>query len=194
VVQLNLALDCYGSETTWELQDESATAIYAGSGYPDDQPGPVTSDPWCLNEGCYTYYIMDSYGDGMVGGFWCGQDGSVSVVFNGDTLGQITEAQAGFGSQTSFQFCIGNVGIDWSVNKDIEMYPNPFTNSIQINLNQLEGKELVLSDITGKVFLRKDIVGDKFQLDLGNDLGAGTYFIQVKMNDGSLKTRKVTKI
>jgi hypothetical protein len=193
-VQLNLALDCYGSETTWELQDESATAIYAGSGYPDDQPGPVTSDPWCLNEGCYTYYIMDSYGDGMVGGFWCGQDGSVSVVFNGDTLGQITEAQAGFGSQTSFQFCIGNVGIDWSVNKDIEMYPNPFTNSIQINLNQLEGKELVLSDITGKVFLRKDIVGDKFQLDLGNDLGAGTYFIQVKMNDGSLKTRKVTKI
>lgn len=193
-VQLNLALDCYGSETTWELQDASSIAVYAGAGYPDDQPGPVVTDPWCLNEGCYTYYIMDSYGDGMVGGFWCGQDGSVSIVFNGDTLGQITEAQAGFGSQTSFQFCIGNVGIDWSVNKDIEVYPNPFTNSIQINLNQLEAKELLLSDIAGKVFFRKAVVGDKFQLDLGNDLGSGTYFIQVKMNDGSLKIKKVNKI
>jgi hypothetical protein len=59
-VQMNLALDCYGSETTWELQDATSTAIYSGSGYSDDQPGPVDSDPWCLNDGCYTYFIMDS--------------------------------------------------------------------------------------------------------------------------------------
>lgn len=192
-VQLNLALDCYGSETTWELQDEASMAIYAGSGYPDDQPGPVATDPWCLNDGCYNYYIMDSYGDGVLGGFWCGQDGSVSIVFNGDTLGQITEAQADFGDQTSIQFCIGNVGLEWSVIKDLEVYPNPFTNSIQINLNQLEATEVILTDIAGKEFLRKAVTGNNIQLEV-NELSTGSYLIQVKMKDGSIKTKKVNKI
>jgi hypothetical protein len=193
-VQLNLALDCYGSETTWELQNETSMAIYAGSGYPDDQPGPVATDPWCLNDGCYNYYIMDSYGDGVLGGFWCGQDGSVSIVFNGDTLGQITEAQADFGDQTSIQFCIGNVGLEWSVIKDLEVYPNPFTNSIQINLNQLEATEIKLTDIAGKEFLRKAVSGNKIQLELENELSTGSYLIQVKMKDGNIKTKKVNKI
>lgn len=193
-VQLNLALDCYGSETTWELQDESSTSIYYGSGYPDDQPGLVAIDPWCLNDGCYTYFIMDSYGDGLLGGFWCGQDGSVSIVFSGDTLGQITEAQADFGDQTSFQFCIGNVGLEWSVIKGIEIYPNPFTNSIQINLSHDEAAEIRVTDIAGKEFLRKVVTGNKIQLELGNELSTGTYLIQIKMKDGSIKTKKVNKI
>ena len=193
-VQMNLALDCYGSETTWELQDATSTAIYSGSGYLDDQPGPVTSDPWCLNDGCYTYFIMDSYGDGLFGGFFCGQDGSVSVVYQGDTLGQITEAQANFGDQTSFQFCIGNVGVEWSVIKDIEVYPNPFTNSLQINLNQLDASELILMDIAGKVIVRKSITGNNTQLELENELGIGTYFLKVNMKDGSARTKKVNKI
>lgn len=193
-VQMNLALDCYGSETTWELQDATSTAIYSGSGYSDDQPGPVTSDPWCLNDGCYTYFIMDSYGDGLFGGFFCGQDGSVSVVYQGDTLGQITEAQANFGDQTSFQFCIGNVGVEWSVIKDIEVYPNPFTNILQINLNQLDASELILMDIAGKVIVRKSITGNNTQLELENELGIGTYFLKVNMKDGSARTKKVNKI
>jgi hypothetical protein len=193
-VQMNLALDCYGSETTWELQDATSTAIYSGSGYSDDQPGPVDSDPWCLNDGCYTYFIMDSYGDGLFGGFFCGQDGSVSVVYQGDTLGQITEAQANFGDQTSFQFCIGNVGVEWSVIKDIEVYPNPFTNSLQINLNQLDASELILMDIAGKVIVRKSITGNNTQLELENELGIGTYFLKVNMKDGSARTKKVNKI
>ena len=193
-VQMNLALDCYGSETTWELQDATSTAIYSGSGYSDDQPGPVDSDPWCLNDGCYTYFIMDSYGDGLFGGFFCGQDGSVSVVYQGDTLGLITEAQANFGDQTSFQFCIGNVGVEWSVIKDIEVYPNPFTNSLQINLNQLDASELILMDIAGKVIVRKSLTANNTQLELENELGVGTYFLQVNMKDGSVITKKVNKI
>jgi hypothetical protein len=193
-VQMNLALDCYGTETTWELQDETSTAIYSGTGYPDDQPGPVSTDPWCLNDGCYTYFIMDSYGDGLLGGFFCGQDGSVSVVFQGDTLGQITEAEANFGDQTSFQFCIGNVGVEWSVIKDIEVFPNPFSNNVEIRLNDLDANELILCDITGKVFMKQPIVSKNMQLEFGDNVSSGTYFIQVKMNDGSIRRKKISKI
>ncbi|MFM8241462.1 MAG: T9SS type A sorting domain-containing protein, partial [Crocinitomicaceae bacterium] len=103
-------------------------------------------------------------------------------------------AQADFGEQTSFQFCIGNVGLEWSVIKDIEVYPNPFTNSIQINLNQIEATDIILTDIAGKEFLRKVVTGNKIQLELGSELSTGTYLIQIKMKDGSIITKKVNKI
>ncbi|MBM3451913.1 MAG: T9SS type A sorting domain-containing protein, partial [Bacteroidetes bacterium] len=193
-VQLNLSLDCYGSETTWELQDETSTAIYSGSGYEDDEPGLVTQDPWCLNDGCYTYYIMDSYGDGMDGGFWCQEDGSVSIVFDGEVLAEILESEADFGDQTSLQFCIGVSGVEWFINKGFEVYPNPFTSFIQVNLNELAVSELVLLDIAGKEVLRKAVEGNKVQLELGDGLSSGTYLIQVKMKDGSIKTKKVNKV
>jgi lysyl endopeptidase len=193
-VQLNLALDCYGSETSWELQDNTGTAIYSASGYPDDQPGPVTMDAWCLNDGCYTYYIMDSYGDGVFGGFWCGQDGSASIVYQGDTLAALPESQANFGDQTTLQFCIGPLGLEWSSIKDIQVYPNPFTNSIQINLNQVEASELILTDITGKEFIRKSLKENTIFLEFGSELSAGAYFVKVLMKDGKSYTKKVNKI
>jgi hypothetical protein len=74
------------------------------------------------------------------------------------------------------------------------VYPNPFTNSIQINLNQLEATEIILTDIAGKEFLRKAVTGNKMQLELENELSTGSYLIQVKMKDGSIKTKKVNKI
>lgn len=178
-VQLNLALDCYGSETSWELQDASSTAIYAGSGYPDDEPGPVSIEPWCLNNGCYTYYIMDSYGDGVFGGFWCGQDGSVSIVFNGDTLGQITEAQADFGDQTSLEFCIGTSGIEFNISNHISLWPNPIEEGF-INIQTGSSDESVISvyTINGQRLMTKISSSNLVQFDT-NELSQGTYLVEV---------------
>lgn len=178
-VQLNLALDCYGSETSWELQDASSTAIYAGSGYPDDEPGPVSIEPWCLNNGCYTYYIMDSYGDGVFGGFWCGQDGSVSIVFNGDTLGQITEAQADFGDQTSLEFCIGTSGIEFNISNHISLWPNPIEEGF-INIQTGSSDESVISvyTINGQRLMTKISFSNLVQFDT-NELSQGTYLVEV---------------
>lgn len=188
-VQLNLALDCYGSETTWELQNASSTAVYAGSGYPDDQPGPVATDPWCLNDGCYTYYIMDSYGDGLLGGFWCGQDGSVSVVFNGDTLGQITEAQANFGEQTSFQFCIGPLGIEWNTNELVSLWPNPISEGIiNIQTGSEDASVVSILTINGQRLASKISSSNLVQFDT-NGLSQGTYLVEIV----SGKERKVLK-
>jgi hypothetical protein len=188
-VQLNLELDCYGSETTWELQNASSTAIYAGSGYPDDEPGPVSIEPWCLNDGCYTYYIMDSYGDGLLGGFLCSQDGSVSIVFQGDTLAALPESQADFGDQTSLQFCLGTNGLELNSNGIVSLWPNPISEGL-INIQTGSSKESVVSiyTINGQRLLSKTSSSNLVQFDT-NILSQGTYLVEVV----SENQRKVLK-
>lgn len=192
-VQLNLALDCYGSETSWELQDATLNAIYYGAGYPDDQPGAVSIDPWCLNEGCYNYVIMDSYGDGLLGGFWCGQDGSVSIVYQGDTLNQIPESGADFGTQTSLQFCIGPAGIQWVGLDEFMVYPNPFDDIIEVKINAVDAHELRLYDITGKVLLTKKVEGSTMNIDLGKGFSSGNYLVELIMENGTNRIKKLVK-
>jgi len=190
-VQLNLSLDCYGSETTWELQDETSTAIFSGSGYEDDEPGLVTLDPWCLNDGCYTYYIMDSYGDGMDGGFWC-PDGSVSIVFDGDVLAEIPESEADFGDQTSLQFCIGFSGVEWSLNKGPEVYPNPLMEGLlNVRTGFNSSSQVRLISATGQLLFAKTCPSNTTQLDVSM-LGQGVYFVEI-VSDTQRKLVKFIK-
>jgi hypothetical protein len=190
-VQLNLELDCYGTETTWELQNSTGSAIYSGSGYSDNQPGLVTMDPWCLNYGCYTYVIMDSYGDGLFGGVFCAQDGSVSILYNTDTLANLPEANIDFGNQTSLQFCVSQAGIEFADWNDFTVFPNPFTEQIVVNTQG--ANEIILFDITGKIIQNKKINSTSTLINFDQSLSSGTYFISVKLNDGQLLTKKLVK-
>lgn len=192
-VQLNLALDCYGSETSWELQDATSNAIYYGAGYPDDQPGALTIEPWCLNEGCYTYVIMDSYGDGLFGGVWCNQDGSVSIVYQGDTLNQIPESAADFGTQTSLQFCVGPAGIEWAESSDFIVYPNPFSDVIEVKINSSDANEIRLYDITGKVVYTKKVQESTLSINLSESIASGNYFIELRRENGANLIKKLVK-
>ncbi|MCF8408243.1 MAG: T9SS type A sorting domain-containing protein [Crocinitomicaceae bacterium] len=190
-VQLNLSLDCYGTETTWELQNSTGSAIYSGSGYSDNQPGLVTMDPWCLNYGCYTYVIMDSYGDGLFGGVFCAQDGSVSILYNTDTLANLPEANIDFGNQTSLQFCVSQAGIEFADWNDFTVFPNPFTEQIVVNTQG--ANEIILFDITGKIIQNKKINASSTLINFDQSLSSGAYFISVKFNDGHLITKKLVK-
>jgi len=177
-VNLNLTLDCYGSETSWELQDQNANAVYFGSGYPDDAPGLII-EPWCLNNGCYTYVIMDSYGDGLIGGFWCGQDGSVSIVFQGDTLAAIPEANADFGDQTSIQFCIGQAGISAIQSTEVVLFPNPVTEGLlHVSTGNLGPSYLSIYSLTGQFMMGTSCVSENNQVDVSS-LGQGTYLVEI---------------
>lgn len=177
-VNLNLTLDCYGSETSWELQDQNANAVYFGSGYPDDAPGLIT-EPWCLNDGCYTYVIMDSYGDGLLGGFWCGQDGSVSIVFQGDTLAEIAEANADFGDQTSLQFCIGASGITHIEAEEAILFPNPLSEGLlNVYTAASSASQVNVLSTSGQFLFGKPCYTNTSELDVSS-LGQGVYFVEI---------------
>jgi len=83
---VNINLDQFQSETSWEIHDSTGALLYAGGPYstaPDYQP---QFEPVCLPTGNLTFTIYDTYGDGLAGSLWGGNDGSYYLMQCGDTL------------------------------------------------------------------------------------------------------------
>ena len=99
---ININLDQYPSETTWDITDSLGNTIISGGPYnnvPNYQPQYIVN---CLPVGELTFTIYDSYGDGVAGSLWGGQDGSYYIIQCGDTLVYGTDAN--FGNDTSHVF------------------------------------------------------------------------------------------
>ena len=83
---VNINLDQFQSETSWDIKDINGAVLAAGGPYtnaPDYEP---QFEPVCLPTGNLTFTIYDTYGDGMAGSLWGGQDGSYYLTQCGDTL------------------------------------------------------------------------------------------------------------
>ncbi len=83
---VNINLDQFTSETSWEIKDTMGNVIAAGGPYPnapDYQPQHI---PVCLPTGVLRFTIFDTYGDGLAGSQWGGNDGSYYLMQCGDTL------------------------------------------------------------------------------------------------------------
>jgi hypothetical protein len=95
-------LDQYQSETSWDIKDTNGT-IYAQSvtysGHPDYATIIV---PVNIPKGDLVFTIYDSYGDGLNGALWQGQDGSYYLTQCNDTL--IYGTDPAFGNDTSHVF------------------------------------------------------------------------------------------
>ena len=83
---VNVNLDQFTSETSWEITDTMGNLLAAGGPYPnapDYQPQHI---PVCLPTGVLRFTIFDTYGDGLAGSQWGGNDGSYYLMQCGDTL------------------------------------------------------------------------------------------------------------
>ena len=88
---LTIVLDNYPSETTWNIKNSSNVTLYSGGPY--SAAGSTVTVPLCLPNGCYTFNIFDSYGDGICCAYG---NGSYNVVVNGTNVasgGQFTTSQ-----------------------------------------------------------------------------------------------------
>ena len=189
-VVMDLTLDCYGSETSWELQNSSGTAIYAGNGYADDEPGMV-SETWCLNYGCYAYVLMDSYGDGLSNNGLCATgDGNLFISQAGDSLTSIPTSGADFGDQVTLSFCLSGASLNELENNNMLIFPNPSNGVVMISLeHQTTGVFQVLT-LTGQIMEEYDFNGQQFKMNLAA-LSAGSYFIRFIEQSGKSSIRKL---
>ncbi|MBK6362661.1 MAG: T9SS type A sorting domain-containing protein [Saprospiraceae bacterium] len=62
-VRLTIKVDSYPHETTWNLKNSSNVVIYSGGPYTG--ANTIKTEDFCLENGCYTFTIFDSYGDGI---------------------------------------------------------------------------------------------------------------------------------
>ena len=95
-------LDQYQGETSWDIKDTNGTIYATGGGY-NAQPDYATIvENVIIPKGDLVFNIYDSYGDGLNGALWQGQDGSYYVIQCNDTL--IYGTDPAFGHDTSHVF------------------------------------------------------------------------------------------
>ena len=83
---ININLDQYPQETTWDIQDTLGNVLISGGPYtnvPNYEPQFIVN---CLPPGELSFTIYDLYGDGLEGSIWGGQDGSYYIIQCDDTL------------------------------------------------------------------------------------------------------------
>ncbi|MBI1286350.1 MAG: T9SS type A sorting domain-containing protein [Flavobacteriales bacterium] len=112
-VTLTLTLDCWGSETTWEIRNSSNTVVESGGPYTDNLPGGsgTITEAFCLAQGCYDFTIYDANSDGINGTLYpssCNVDGDYTIVDGSNaTLVQMTASNGNFGASATHNFCVG---------------------------------------------------------------------------------------
>jgi len=83
---LNINLDQFTAETTWEIHDSANVLLFAGGPYSQAPGYQPQFETFCLPLGEISFTIYDLYGDGLQGSLWQGQDGSYYLTQCGDTL------------------------------------------------------------------------------------------------------------
>ena len=90
VVNVNLNFDNYPEETSWTLQNAGGSTVASGGTYGSQADGSSLIIPLCIVDGCYTFTIFDSYGDGICCGYGNGSysvtNGSGAVLANGGSF------------------------------------------------------------------------------------------------------------
>jgi len=94
---LNIVInpDQYPQETSWAITNDYGDTIVTGGPYTDiiDYSPQVTQ--LCVPNGDYYFDIYDTYGDGMQGSLWGGQDGSYYLIRCNDTIVEMDSANFG---------------------------------------------------------------------------------------------------
>lgn len=128
-IEFQLIPDDYGSETTWEFKDSNNTVLYSGGPYTDDNSTPI-NDSFTVTLGeCYTFTILDSWGDGI-----CCAYGNGSYELRNDNNDLIFSGGS-FDSQEDVVISVNNLSVDtYFLDKNIGIYPNPTTDVLNIKV------------------------------------------------------------
>ena len=118
-ISLDLNTDCWGSETTWTVEDANSNVMASGGPYADVTGGELITANFCLAVDCYDFIINDTYGDGMYGSQWgsCTVDGDYTItdLATGTVLASIQAVNSDFGNQEINNFCVTSP-CSWSLN------------------------------------------------------------------------------
>jgi hypothetical protein len=93
-------LDDFGSETTWKVKDKNGLTLYQGGPYPDGLSGKSIDVDLCLGLGCYTFELLDDYGDGICCFYG---DGAYTLT---DTSGLVMAQGSKFKEKEVAEFCL----------------------------------------------------------------------------------------
>ena len=87
-VLVSVTTDRWGSENSWEITDSTGAIVASGGPYDDGPSGftPTYDTVVTLADGCYTFGMFDSYGDGMGTGTYSATCGAIVHAAGGPSL------------------------------------------------------------------------------------------------------------
>jgi lysyl endopeptidase len=194
IVQMTLNLDYYASETTWELRNQAGDILYAGGGYSDGSTTTVVSETFCLPAGCYTFKLMDEFGDGLTSNNY--PSGSYSITnSSGTILASLSTQNANFGFMHESNFCVQTNNINELVEANkMQVYPNPSSDLMTVySVEGAEIQSISLHDITGKkIFTHNEINSTSVQFSVEN-FSKGSYILEISSDKGLIRKSVIVK-
>ena len=117
-------LDQYQGETSWDIKDTNGMTYASGGGYNAEPDYATVVIPVQIPKGPLVFTIYDTYGDGLNGSLWQGQDGSYYLKQCNDTL--IYGIDPAFGNDTSHVFISDSCPPIYGCTDDDYVEWNPF--------------------------------------------------------------------
>ena len=97
---LTLNEDNFGSERTWEVTNASGTVVESGGPYSDTSAPQQIIETMTLADGCYTFTVNNSFGDGQFDGNTTGNYSLDCLIIN------VANGEGNWGSSESTEFCV----------------------------------------------------------------------------------------
>lgn len=182
-ITVNIELDNFPEETSWYLEDAEGWQLASGGSYTDE--GGSVSETFCIEDGCYSFVIVDSYGDGIC----CGQtgNGSYSVV---DESGEELASGGEFGFSENTEIC-AVLDTQNFPNREFMLYPNPAVDILTIDAGKYSIEQVRIYDISGKLVANKSEVFSPRAVFNIAPLPSGLYVVEVAATDGFISREKV---
>lgn len=181
-IQVIILTDSYPGETSWQLKDGST--IIAESDKFKLGSHTYTDNVCTIGEHCYTFTLLDSYGDGGA---------TATVKYNGVTL--VSIAPTSYTSSKSVNFC--NYA---SINENDEsislsVFPNPITDkaTVQFNMTENQNVSLKLYNTIGQVVYNSNYgtlsAGTQSLTINTSDLPSGIYVMDLTIGSTSISKK-----
>jgi len=194
---VNVTTDRYGSETTWELYNETTSSTVASGGPWANLSANGTTVQTPVNvtlvDGdCYRFIIEDSYGDGI-----CCSYGNGSYEFKINST--VVSSGGNFGSEAGEKFVFDlTVGMDEVISENgVTIFPNPTNeiSTISFNLTQSSLVNMEVFNSMGSLVFTNGTetmnAGSQKVIFDGSELPNGIYFVNLTIGD-QLITKKVS--
>lgn len=162
-VEVRITTDDYPDETRWGIADENDDILIVRGPF-TEQNTTITESICLTDESCYTFIIVDSFGDGI-------ENGSFSVT---DAFGEVVvSGTGGFGEAAEEEFCL-EAADACKLTVDVEA----------LNVENGSNGSIIIS-ASGGINLQYSIDGGlTFQDEsIFNDLTDGSYDVVVKTTE-----------
>lgn len=185
-VTLTLTLDDYPAETSWSINDDLGGVVMSGGSYGNGDKNTTKIETSCLEEGCYTFTINDTYGDGI-----CCSYGNGSYALE-DANNNLLASGGAFTSTQATNFCLNGTSARgqslverFVPTSEPNIYPNPVSDLLFVNA-PADLVSVRLLTVSGIQISEVKMTNNRIDV---SELKSGVYIVSVLTEKATINSR-----